>query len=286
MSLTRIINTIIDDSSAASPYLRAIRLFELQVAIFNPNSFHKLVSTGKEDRAPSRLLQTARIFAAIKFLEEIEAKLRKNVGGTAVSIRTLAENRDYQTIFDEVIAPNGGWPRIRHSVSARTFDKNIAARRAEAEAVAKFVDFSYRYAKDPIDANRRGGITTARYVVRTAPSYASNMKKSTSKSRWRKFGSTAIFLYLLLIQKYPLMPARVSSKNFSNDLLNQTTKIVGLHAFFRAYQEVCETLISRNYTFETLDLALNCDAPPSMITPFPQDVLEQFEKAKHSDLSG
>jgi hypothetical protein len=123
MSLDQIVKLIVDDSGTVSPYLRAIRLFEFQVAIFNPNSFRKLVSAERNDRAPSQLLRTARIFAAIKFLEDIEAELRKGNADKAVSIKQLAENPDYQAIFDEVIAPNGGWSRIRHSVSAKRFDK-------------------------------------------------------------------------------------------------------------------------------------------------------------------
>jgi hypothetical protein len=281
MSLDQIVKIIVDESGTVSPYMRAIRLFEFQVAIFNPNSFRKLVSAERNDRAPSQLLRTACIFAAIKFLEDIEAELRKSNADKAVSIKQLAENPDFQVIFDKVVAPNGGWPRIRHSESVKRFDKKKVAVQCDlAETVAKFIDFSYRFDKNPIETKYRGGITTAVYVVRTANSYQSEMSRSKAAKRWRRFRTTAVFLYLLLVQKFPLMPPKVSSKHFSRDLMKQIEDIATLRDFFRAYQDVCETLIRRGYKFEKLDYNLNCDVPRFEISAFPPDVATAFQESK------
>jgi hypothetical protein len=44
MSLDQIIELIIDDRRTASPYMRAIQLFEFQVAITDSRSFEKFIA--------------------------------------------------------------------------------------------------------------------------------------------------------------------------------------------------------------------------------------------------
>jgi hypothetical protein len=282
MSLDRIVELIIKDCSTTFPYMRAIRLFEFQVAVFNPTSFNKLVAAEKDHRAPSELLRIARIFSAIRFLETIEEKLRQDNAGKPVSIKQLAEDRDYQSIFDDVIAPNGGWRRIRRSRTARSFDRNIANQCEKAETVAKYIDFSYRYDKTPIKPDRIGGRTAARYVVMTAPSLRSReMARTTSKDLWSEFRSTAPFLYLLLIQKVPLMPPKVGSKNFSDELMKQAEGIATLRGFFRAYQHLCEALKRQRYNdYDIPQYNLSCEIPQFKADPFEPDVVTAFEDQK------
>jgi hypothetical protein len=245
MSLDHIVERLIDDKVSATQ--RAIRLFEFQVAVFNPRSFRQLVASKNDQRAPSRLLKTARIFAAIRFLEAIEKKLQLDNPDKPVSISQLAKNTDFQTIFDDEIAPNGGWRRIRNSQSVRSFDERVKTQREKANAVANFIDFSYRYDQHSIDPKYLGGITSALYVVRTAKSYQTKMARTISKERWSKFRSTAPFLYLLLKQSFHLVPPRVGSRDFSETLLKQAEDIGTLRRFFHAYQQLCEALTRRGY---------------------------------------
>jgi hypothetical protein len=277
MSLDWIIQLIIDNRGTASPYMRAINLFEFQIAVTDSKSFDELVVAEKINCAPSKLLQTARIFAAIRFLETIESKLRERNAGNAVSIKQYAEDRDYQMIFDDVIARNGGWRRIRHSPSVRSFDRKIISRFEEAEAVAKYIDFSYRYDKYPITPHRIGGITAAKYVVRTATSFgAPKMKRTKSKDLWSEFDSAAPFLYLLLIQDFPLKSPRVGSETFSDDLLKQAEDVATLRRFFRAYQHLCEVLNRQGYDYDIPRLDINCDIPQLKADAFEDDAKVAF----------
>jgi hypothetical protein len=277
MSLDQIVGRLIDDKDSARR--RAIRLFEFQVAVFDPYSFRQLVASKNDQRAPSKLLRTARIFAAIRFLEAIEEKLQQENPAKPVSIAQLAENTDFQTIFDDEIAPNGGWRQIRNSRSVRSFDKKIKNQRKKANAVANYIDFSYRYDQYCIDPKRKGGITAACSVVRTASSYQSKMSRSTSKKRWSDFHSTAPFLYLLLKQSFDLAPPRVGSLDFSETLLKQVTDITILRCFFRAYQQLCEALKRQGYNeYDPLQCNLDCEIPQFEVTPFPTDVRDEFEK--------
>jgi len=127
MSLNHLVELLIDESK--SRYMRAIRLFEFQTAVYHPKAFKRLVATQGDVRAPTRILRTARIFAAIKILEKIEADLKQKKDDRVISIKDLAADEDYRSIFDDVIATNGGWIRIRHSQSVRTFDKSMKRRK-------------------------------------------------------------------------------------------------------------------------------------------------------------
>jgi hypothetical protein len=224
MSLDGAVTAIVNDENV-SVYLRAIRLYELQVAIFYPLSFRALCAAETEARAADRWLRTARIYAGIRFLEQIESELRQARGSDTISISLLAQEPRFQTIFDNVIAPNGGWMRIRHSISNRTFDKRLAAQRDSAEVAAKIVDFSCRFEKMPDRGKYRGGVTAARYVVANARSY----------------------------------------------------DVSGLRSFFRAYQNVCEVLARRGYTFEKLSLNLNYEVSPLTFAALEADVIAAFK---------
>src|ERR1700686_2585623 len=148
MSLNQIVGLLIDES--ISRYIRAISLFEFQTAIFRPKSFERLIEAQVGLRAPTQILRTARTFAAIKILEKIESDLKDNKKVPVISIQDLAADETYRSIFDDVIAANGGWSRIRHSPSARSFDRRNHLKgkeKTEPQAAANVVDYSYRFSK-------------------------------------------------------------------------------------------------------------------------------------------
>ena len=117
MSLNHLVELLIDESK--SRYMRAIRLFEFQTAVSHPKAFKLLVATQGDVRAPTRILRTARIFAAIKILEKIEADLKQGKDDRFISIQDLAADEDYRSIFDDVIATNGGWMHTTFEVRAQ-----------------------------------------------------------------------------------------------------------------------------------------------------------------------
>jgi hypothetical protein len=269
MSLNQIVELLIDESK--SQYTRAITLFEFQTAVYRPKAFDHLIKANEVGlRAPTRILRTARIFAAIKILEEIEVDLSQKRADSVISLRDLAANEDYRSVFDDVIATNGGWTRIRHSQSARTFDESMAAKKKEAQAAAGIVDFSYRFFKNRASTQypgrkNPGGVEAARYVVRI--SYEPQIgKKTTIKGRWREYQVPAVFVYLLLNQRFDLGPPRVGSKEFVEVLMRQVGDIAALRSYFTAYQIVRSALSKLGYKkFPPLDLDLGCSTQPQLI---------------------
>jgi hypothetical protein len=281
MSLNHLIELLMDESK--SRYMRAIRLFEFQTAVYQPKAFKRHITTQGDVRAPTKILRTARIFAAIKILEKIEADLQKKSSGV-ISIKDLAADEDYRKIFDDVISTNGGWTRIRHSPSARTFDKGTHLKGDEkkgARAVANIVDYSYRFSKHMAGrryGNRKepGGVDAAKYVVRNA--VRPFVSESSIKTYWRKYQISAIFLFLMFNQKFNLKPPRVSSTNFLEGLLRQADDFEELRRFFCAYQTVRDALSKLKYKqYPALDPKLECSPPELEAAEFSPAMNKEFE---------
>jgi hypothetical protein len=279
MSLDQIVSAIVDEPDT-SPYLRAIRLYELQVAISYPQDFLALTEATELTCGATKRLRTVRIYAGVKFLEKIEEELRQKLETDKIPLMVLAQDHRYQNIFDNVIAVNGGWTRIRHSIAARNLDKKLSRQLDLATAAANIVDFSYRFGQMPNPGCYRGGVTAARYVVANAKSYGFIGGRTTLGNRWRTFRPTAVFLYLLLIQKFPLFPPRLAAKNFSEMLLKQAQDLQLLRTFFCAYRHVSGVLAPRGYKFEKLMLNLHCEEHPLPTAAPQQDVIDAFEKSK------
>ena len=245
-----------------SIYLRAIRLFEFQICLFFPRA----LSTEKIDNRQAN----ARLLAALKFLEDFEIAAKDNK--KAVSLKKLAANSDYAEIFDKIILKTGGSRGIRSVAQSNEFDKQIKLRRRQAGVVTKLVDFSYRFARLNIKSRAKGGVTMARSIISTAPSYKYKKKISTIKSRWREYGRTAGFLYLLAVQRFELIPCPVTSNSFTKRLLKQANDIAHIREFFQAYQHLCDILNARGYRFPTISSDIGKLSNLLPIGQFPKDV--------------
>lgn len=274
MDLDLLVSELLNIGDQRPLYMRAIALFEFEVSLF-----FKAFSNGREHK-------NARLFAAIKLMEQLEQEMKTGQSLSNLSLKDLASNNEYCRIFDEVIEPTGGWRRIRRMLKDRQFDDDIGARIDEAQAVAKVIDFSYRFAnlKNDKGYRGRGGVSLARYVVRTALSYNSDLSLSTMKTRWRNYGSASAFIYLLLINGYSFRPRRVSTKQFAARLLQQTQDEQTLRQFFCAYQHSTNVLGASGYTFPKLSLDLGSSFPPILIAPFSEDIETQIKLSLHANM--
>jgi len=268
MDLDSLVSELLNIGDQRPLYMRAISLFEFEVSLFK--TFQP---------------KSARLFAAIKLMEHLEQEMKMK-HSRPNTLKDLASNDEYCRIFDEVIGPTGGWRRIRRALSDREFDDDVGARIEEAKAVAEVIDFSYRFAilrKDK-GYKRRGGVSLARYVVQTAPSYNSKMSRSTMKNRWREYGSSSAFIYLLLKNGYSFLPRRVSTIQFAAKLLQQIQDEQALRQFFCAYQHITNVLSGSGYMFPKLSLDLRSTFPQILITPFSEDIEAAIKSASHANI--
>jgi hypothetical protein len=256
----------------ASIYLRAIRLFEFQICLYCPEAL-----SSKNDNSWQ---VNARLLAALKLLEHLEGEIAAKGKKETISLSERAANPHYAQIFDGVIMKSGGWRRIMRSLMpSMEFDEQIDIRKGQCASVTKLVDFSYRFARLNIKSQAKGGVTMARSIVSTAPSYKYKKKISTMKSRWREYGPTAGFLYLLRIQKFELVPYHVTHDEFAKELLKQAGSIAHIREFFQAYQHLCDILNTRGYGFPTIrsDVGKLTELP---CEPFPKDVDDAIKTYK------
>jgi hypothetical protein len=206
MNLQETAEILCQSDASHSPYVRAIKLFEFQVAIFAPGS--------------EALQRHARVFAAIKILEHIE----KFSGlEDSASLTERLKLPGYSEIAN-VIFQAGGWRRIRSLWNTREFDEQLAIRMREAQSVARLAEFSYRFVRLKPSDLRRGGSTMARSVMHQINQEAKSGKKKgfstgTLKARWKEYGSMAALQYLILIRMPELKPRRISKKGFVETLL-------------------------------------------------------------------
>jgi len=284
MSLNDIVKLLTEDDASISQFRRAIRLFEFQVSVFYPLSFKRLIASEGGVTVPNnKMLRAARIFAGIQILENIEAGLQQgNNGNAVISIRELAADESYRSVFNDMMATCRGWSGIRHKISANAFDRRISEQRGLAITVANIVDCSYRFrmnhaaTKFPRKTNP-SGVDMAKFVVQDAckPLF----EETTTKNRWRKFKLPGIFLYLMLIQKFDMEPAQVSSKKFAEKLLRQADNLDEIRRFFCAYQTVRDTLLHAKYkVFPELALDLRCSPPQLDAAKFSPEMNRAFQK--------
>lgn len=262
--------------AGASIYIRAIRLFEFQTWLLYPRS----------TRSNKSIQKDARVLAAIKLLEHLEHKIRAATGEQFLSLKTLAANPDYAEIFDTVITKSGGWRQIRHTWSASEFDEQIKIQLAETKTVAKFIDFSYRFGRLKDDDKRSGGITMARFVMNTAPSYGVKLGRSSLKSRWNEYSLSAGFLYLLHIQKFELKPPRITKDEFADKLLEQAADREHLIELFQSHQYLAKILKPRGYSLPAISLNVGTLRYDLSFDPFPADVedaIKRYSKEGHAN---
>ena len=119
----------------------------------------------------------------------------------------------------------------------------------------------------------------ARLIVCAAPFHNCKRKISTVKARWREYGAAPPFLYLLLIQKYELMPPSVTLRNVARILLKQAEDVDHVVAeFFQAYQHVCQVLGTPGYNFPGITVVEESLTEPFKVEPVSKDVEQAIKE--------
>jgi hypothetical protein len=240
-----------------SPFEKAIDLFEFQVGIFRPSK---------------RARRRARVFAAIKLVEHLEKSMGLRPG---IDSSKALKFKDFRHVFGEAF--RGGWVTIRRLPSDNSFDNKLLKNRNEAQFAANMIDFLYRY--DPASIGKPASFSKALYFVANTECYGSKLKKTAAKSRWRKYSKRSIFLYLILIKNFKLMPPRVCTAQFATTLLKAASDLESLLNFFAAYNLVAENLNSKKINFPLLTLpALDLGTPKIIVGKFSADIESKIAK--------
>jgi hypothetical protein len=229
MTVEETARILCEPSARYSEFERAVLLFGLQVAILSPTR--------------PQVASYARLHAATKILESIEDT---NGCSEDTSLTERLALPEYEKILDQMLAREGSWRTIARAWTRRQLAEDVNVRWEEVRDAARIVQFSYRFAKLKNNDGRLGGVTMARYFVRNTQ----KISDGTMKARWREYGKTAVFGYLLT--EIGLRPAKLTSKKFVESLLSQVTDVGRLQRFFAAYRDMSIILRPRGYPCESL----------------------------------
>lgn len=271
-NVTEAANFIVDETQ--NRFFRAIKLFELQVAIRLADGYDYDEDTNEEDSSPLPLLvyvstprmRQAQMFATMKLMEHIERQVKREKGDI------LSLNCDWKNLRDKLFLESGSLRRIRNLPRFGDFDNEISARRVEAKKIAQLIDFSLRVELDPTKPKVTGGMTMAKAMV--AESRYFNVKRSerTLQTYWKRLEPVAAFLPLIFLKKFRAWPLRVSKPKFARKLLARLDDKDSLFEFFAEYNATVARLQKRGYSLRSL-----AGFPASHITfqPLPEKVKEK-----------
>ena len=214
-NVTKAVKFIVNDTK--DRYFRAIKLFELHVAIRLANGCDTYEEDiNKEGSLPSPILvyvstpkmREAQMFATIRFMEDLERQLKKKEG--YISAKLLISNPDWERLFDKRFVRFGGFRCARYLPRPADFDNEVRVRRCEAKKVAHLIDFSLRVELDPKKPKQTGGMTMAKAIVAKSTYFNAKRSERTLQTYWKKFEPVAAFLPLVFFKKSPAWPLRVS----------------------------------------------------------------------------
>jgi|ERR1700730_1837251 hypothetical protein len=216
-----------------------IRLFQFQTWILFPGK------KGNAARDAGRL-------AAAAVLRKLEQEHEwPGLGGsrrmTLEKLQSLSGLDEYQHIFDEFIAENGGWSRLLFTTPwDREFDARINGRSDRAsQLVADVIHYRLRAARDPTMQQKRSRTTHAIFFLWSKDRKAFSVRAAWSW--WTTFHRSAAFIYLINRRGFPMKPPPSSDGDFARKLLHPLISKSRLKKLFSEYQYVTDTLEDEDF---------------------------------------
>ena len=164
-------------------------------------------------------------------------------------------NSEFRALYNNAFLQNGGWRRILSLPTAREFQLSI--KDAHIEYIGQLIDFSMRFKPNPLKPHQKGGITMALAIAQRQEEVVSDHsaipeRRTALGARWRRLQPVAVFSYLTYIQKLGMWPPRLTNARFPERLLKAVRRRRQLHNLVFRYNEACDRLTERGYTFKRL----------------------------------
>jgi hypothetical protein len=252
---------VLDNKNNA--YDRAIKLYELMIAIHlckgKPYDLHeKSEPTRFSVIVSSKDICDARHFAVIQLMgylhktSSFKARFRRSspVLGDMLNI-------EFRNLYNGAFLQNGGWRRILSLPTAREFQLSI--NEAHVTYIGQLIDFSMRFKPNPLKPHQKGGITmalaiTQRQEVVVSDHSAIPERRTALGARWKKLQPVAVFSYLTYIQRLGMWPPGLTNARFPERLLKAVRRQSQLQNLIFRYNEACDRLTERGYTFKRLTM--------------------------------
>jgi hypothetical protein len=260
-NLQKSIDFVLDEQHSAK--LRAIEFFAFLVALHLGRPLKNVTGRGSaEDNTsslvveiPRKLIRAARVLSAQTFLDCIEQDWAARTGKNAKPlIRDMIEIPEYEEIHNRVISENGGWHKLRFLDSVRDVESDLAGWKRQARDVVRIIEFSFRFEPNPRRPKHLGGVTMATDIVTSVPYFKVKVKDSQLEKSWSCLSSTAPFLYLIYVEKYPFYLKKIAGTRFAERFLAMVLDRQRLLEFFARYNFLVERLLGRGYRYSVVKL--------------------------------
>lgn len=276
------VNFIMDPTNP--PYLRAIRLYETQVAITFGSKLNDRQRQRKQfpDRwlaVPSDILAAATVCSAIRLLEYLQ-KIR-NLNESSGS--DLLKDLDAQDVLGRILITPDGLKKIAVALKPRSFDLKLHNRRIRKSRFAPLYDVSVRYEVDK-DSRLVGGWTTGVRLFKpkqgteehaTVRRYYRGLRsRSTAYELKDEDDFLAGFVWLRHYGGGKFRPRKVRQASFANRLLAEACDAHGLAQVFGQYEFLKAHLEQRGYELLALDLTHPVAHIQPTIRPLSEELLD------------
>ncbi|MGX7705167.1 hypothetical protein [Methylobacterium sp. Gmos1] len=281
-------NYILDISN--SPYLLAIRLYELQIAILFGRKLNDRQRQKKEfpDRwlaISNDLLASACVCSAMKLLWYMYKTQR--IGGN--SQLDLLDDPDAREVLGRVLRTPAGLKKIATGHRPRVLDIKLRNRRRQQRRYAPLYDVSFRW--EILDGSKlEGGWSTAERMFDQKAGtdahetirkiYKGLRGRSTAYKYKDKGDFIAGFIWLRHFYGGVFRPGEVEKASFARKLLAEANDVDSLRRVFGQYEFVKARLEERGYELLALDLAQPVPLIEVPILPLSDELLDAIESAE------
>ncbi|CAO4153214.1 hypothetical protein PKCBPO_03889 [Methylorubrum thiocyanatum] len=273
-----------------SLHLRAIKLYEMQIAVFFGEKLNDRQRKGKEfpDRwlaISSDLLAAARVCSAIRLVQHIRKTRRLD----ETSSPSLLDEPAVRKVLGRVLEEPVGLRKLAIALRPRALDIKLRNRRRRQRRYAGLYDISLRWEIDP-ESTLKGGWSTAAKLfdqkegteahatIRQYYPYLGGKTRTYEIADKADF--LAAFVWLSEYSDEHFRPHQVEKKSFARKLLRDAQDLPRLARVFGRYEFVKARLEERNYALLELDLGALAPANPAVIAPLTRELLDAIFTTK------
>jgi hypothetical protein len=254
-------------------YLRAVRFHQPFVAIHFATSARKTVQAKLRGklivRLPIKLSRAARLFAAMKLLENltrISSMLSKRQAHNKRIVKLI--NKDFFHVY-AIFAGDDDWRNARYLPDPAQFQAAIDDAATRIRNVSALLDFSLRTEPEHLSPRQTGGVTSALDLLGADGLIkhftGREVSKATLIRHWQRHKTLSIRGYLFYYQGYLNYPLCLTKTGFANNLLKTVDDAPFLLKIISTYEEVRARLKTRGYNLGVIKVPLKAPLPPPEI---------------------
>ncbi|TXN73690.1 hypothetical protein [Methylobacterium sp. WL6] len=267
-----------------SVYLRAIKLYEMQIAVFFGEKLNVRQRKRKEfpDRwlaVSSDLLAAARVCSAIRLLQHIRKARRLD----ETALPSLLDDPAAREVLGRVLEEPVGLRKLAIALRPRALDIKLRNRRRRQRRYAGLYDISLRWKIDPKSTLKGGWSTAAKLfkqkegtdahvTIRQYYPYLGGKTRTYEIADEDDF--LAAFVWLSQYGDDHFRPRQIEKASFARKLLSDAKDVTRLGRIFGRYEFVKACLEERNYALLALDLGALVTPEPVAIAPLTEELLD------------